>query len=72
MHPFFFRELQLITILLLFAILIQAKNKFISLKVCLEFFIFDYVLFLLKFLYLFNKKHGLFSLALKPHIFFKT
>ena len=37
------------------------STKFISLKLCLGFSIFDSVSFLLKFIFLFNKLHGLFD-----------
>ena len=36
-------------------------NWFVSLKGCVGFSIFDSVSFLLKFLFLFSKKHGLFD-----------
>ena len=38
MHSFFFREVQLITVLILIS-----STKFISLKLCVEFSIFDSV-----------------------------
>ena len=38
--------------------LYELKHK-VSLKLCVGFGIFDYVLFLLKFIFLFNKMYGL-------------
>ena len=59
---FFFRELQLITILLLIRNSYTSRSTwFISLKQCVGFSITESVLFLLKFTFLFNKKHGLFD-----------
>ena len=40
----------------------ELKHMFISLKLCVGFFIFDFVSFLLS-IFLFNKKHGLFWLS---------
>ena len=37
------------------------STKFVSLKLCVEFSIFDSVSFLLKFIFLFNKMHRLFD-----------
>ena len=71
MPSFFFRELQLITVLLL--ILNPYKTwstRFISLKLCVGFSIFDSVSFWLEFEFLFNKKHGL--LTLKCHNSFQN
>ena len=62
MHYFFFRELQLITVSILIRNFYSSlSTKFISLKLCVEFSIFYSVSFLLKFIFLFNKKHGLFD-----------
>ena len=62
MHSFFFPEPQLIRVLLLIHNSYTGwSTRFISLKVREGFFIFDSVLFLLKFIFLFNKKHGLFD-----------
>ena len=59
---FFFHELQLITVLLLICNSYTSWSTwFISLKLCVGFSIFDSVSFLLKFIFLFNKKHGLFD-----------
>ena len=62
-HSFFFRELQLIAVLLLID---NSKNsrstRFISLKLCVGFSIFDSVSFLLKFILLFNKNTDFFPL----------
>ena len=62
MHPFFFRKLQLNTVV----ILIRSSHtswstRLISLKLCVRFSIFDYVSFLLKFMFLFYKKDRLFD-----------
>ena len=39
----------------------NTSTKFISLKLCVGLSILDFVSFLLKFVFLFNKKHGLFN-----------
>ena len=41
--------------------LYELKHKFVSLKLCVGFSIFDFFSFLLKFIFLFNKIHGLFD-----------
>ena len=41
--------------------LYELSRRFVSLKLCAEFTIFDSVSFLLKFMFLFNKMHGLFD-----------
>ena len=52
---FFFRELQLITVLLLICDSYMSwSTRFVSLKLCVGFSIFDSVSFLLKFIILFN------------------
>ena len=62
MHSFFFRELQLITVFLLIRDSYTSWTTwFISLKLCVGISIFDYISFLLNFIFLFNKKHGLFD-----------
>ena len=62
-HSFLFRELQLITILLLIRNPCTSwSTRFISLEPCVGFSIFDSAWFLLKFIFLFNKKDGLFYL----------
>ena len=38
------------------------RTRFVSLKLCVGFSIFDFVAFLLKFTFLFDKIHGLFDL----------
>ena len=59
---FFFCELQLITVLLLICNYYMSWNtKFVSLKLCVGFSIFDSVPFLLKFIFLFNKIHQRFD-----------
>ena len=59
---FLFRELQLITVLLLICDSYMSwSTRFVSLKLCMRFSIFDSVSFLLKFIFLFNKMHRLFD-----------
>ena len=59
---FCFRQLQLITGLLLISKSYRSwSTRFISLELCVGFYIFDSVSFLLKFTFLFSKKHGLFD-----------
>ena len=64
---FFFRELQLITVLLLiFHPYISWSTRFVSLKLYVKFSIFASVSFLLKFTFLFNEMYGYFySFTLK-------
>ena len=63
MPSFFFRELQLITVLLLICDSYMSWNtRFVSLKLCVGFSIFDAVSFLLKFIFLLDKMHELFDL----------
>ena len=58
----FFRDLQHITVLRLICdSYLSWSIKFVSLKLCVGFSIFDSVSFLLKFIFLFNKMHGLFD-----------
>ena len=67
MHYFFFHELQLIMILLLIRNSYMSWGTwFISLKLCVGFYIFDSGLFLLKFIFLFRKK-SIDSFTLKRH-----
>ena len=62
MYPFFFRMLQLITILFLIGDSYMSWNtRLVSLKACVGFSILDSVSFLVKFRFLLNKKHGLFA-----------
>ena len=62
MPSFFFRELQLITVLLLVCDSYMSRStRFVYLKQCVRYFIFESVSFLLKFIFLFNKMHGLFD-----------
>ena len=57
---FFFRELQLITVLLLICDSYMSwSTRFVPLKLCVEFSVFHSVSFLLKFIFLFHKMHGL-------------
>ena len=56
MHSFFFRELQHITVLLLIRNSLSWSTRFVPVKVCVEFSIFDSVSFLLRF-----KKYGHFD-----------
>ena len=59
---FFFRELQLATVLLFICDSYTSWiTRFVSLKLCEGFSIFDPISFLLKLILLFNKKHGLFA-----------
>ena len=59
MHSFFFGELQIISFTFNSRFLHELKTA--SLKLCVGFSIFDPVLFLLKFIFLSNKKHELFN-----------
>ena len=69
MLSFVFRELQLITVLLFIrGSHMSRSTKLVSLKVCVEFSIFDSVSFLLNFSFLFSKKHG----SLKRHNSFQN
>ena len=62
MPSFFFRELQFITVLLLVCDFYMSwSTSFVSLKLCVVPSIFDSVSFFLKFIFLFNKMHGLFN-----------
>ena len=62
MSCLFFRELQLITALLLIRDSYMSwSTRFVSLKLCVGFSILDSISFLLKFIFLFNKKHGIFD-----------
>ena len=57
----FFRDLQLITVLFLIRDSYMSwRASFVSLKERVGFSIFNSVLFLLKFIFLFNKKHEIF------------
>ena len=68
---FFFRKLQLITALLsIHDSYTSWSTRFISLKLCVEFSIFDFVWFLLKFICLFAKSME--SMSLKRHNSFKN
>ena len=59
---FFFHKLQLITASLWICdSYMRWRTRFVSLKLCVGFSIFGSVPFLLKFLFLFNKMHGLFD-----------
>ena len=63
MSSFFFPELQLITVLLLIRDSYMSLNtKLFSLKQSVGTSIFDFVSFLLKFIFLLNKMHGLFDI----------
>ena len=62
MRSFLFRKLKLMIVLLLIRDSYMSwSTRFISLKVCVGFSIFDSVSFLLKFIFLFKKKHELFD-----------
>ena len=56
MKSFFFLELQLISFTFNLQILYELKHK-----LCVGFPIFDSTLFLLKFIFLLKKEHGLFD-----------
>ena len=59
---FFFRKLQLITVLpLIWDSYLGLSARFVFLKLCVGFSIFDSVLFSLKFIFYFNKMHDLFG-----------
>ena len=62
MLSFFFHEFQLIAVLLLIRnIYMSWSLRFVPLKECVGFSNFDSLSFLLKFMFLFNKKHGVFD-----------
>ena len=62
MPSFYFRELQLITVLLLIRdSYLTWSMRGVSLKVCVELSISDLFSFLLMFVFLFNKKYGYFN-----------
>ena len=62
MQSFFFREFQLITVLLLIRNFYMSwSTRFVSQKVIKGYFIFCLVSFLLEFIFLFNKKHRAFD-----------
>ena len=78
MHSFFFCEIQLMTVLFLIDISYTSWSTwFSSLKLCLGFFIFDSILFLLNFVFwsimdsLTLKRHNAFKIKIieKPHTF---
>ena len=71
MHFFFFRELQLITVLLLIRDSYMSwSTMFISLKAYVGFSIVGSISFLLTAIYLLNTKHGLFNF--KHHNFLQN
>ena len=71
MFCFFFRELQLITVLLLiWDSYMSWSTRFVSLELFVGFSILDSVSFLLQFTSLFNKMHGLFDF--KCHNYFQN
>ena len=73
MHSFFFRELQLITVLLLIRNSYTSwSTRFVSMKLFAGFSIFDSVSFLLKCIFFSNKKHGIVYLLLKRPISFQN
>ena len=62
MPSFYFRELQLITVLLLIRdSYLTWSMRGVSLKVCVELSISDLVSFLSMFVFLLNKKYGYFN-----------
>ena len=61
-EDFIFRELQLMTILLLICNSFMVwSTRLVSLKLCMGFSLIDSVSFLLNFIFLFNKMHGFFD-----------
>ena len=69
MRSFFFRELELSTVLFLIGnSYISWSTNFVSLKACVGFSIFDSALFLLKFIFLLNKKHGVFDFKMSEFL----
>ena len=67
MSSLFFCKLHLITVLLLICDSCMSwSTRSFSLKLCVGFSSFSFISFLLKFIFLFNKMHGLFDLE-KPH-----
>ena len=71
MPSFIFFEFKLITVLLLVCnSYMNWSTRFVSLKQCLGFSVFDSLSFLWNFIFLFKKLHG--SLALKRHHFFRN
>ena len=63
MPYFFFRELQIITVLLLICdSYMNWSARFVFPNLCVGFSFFDSILFLLKFMFLFIKMHGLFNI----------
>ena len=57
---FFFHDVQLITILLsIYDSNVSWSTRLVSQKLYVEFSIIDSILFLLRFIFLFNKMHGL-------------
>ena len=68
MSSFFLSEVQLITVLLLICdYCMRRRTRFISLKLCVGFSVFDFESFLLKFIFLFNKMHELCKIIEKLH-----
>ena len=63
MLSLFFWELQAITVLFLIcdSYMSSRYSRFISLNLCVQFSIFEFVLFLLKFMFLLKKMHELFD-----------
>ena len=62
-HSFFFREPQPITVSIFIRNFYTSWSAwFISLKLCVGFSIFDFVSFLLNFIFLFSNMYGLFDL----------
>ena len=62
MPSFFFRELQLIAVLLLICdSYMSCSTRLVSLKLCVGLSVFNSVSFLLKFIFLFNKMHRFFD-----------
>ena len=61
-NALFFSEFQVVTVFLLTRnSYMRWRTSFVSVKVCMEFPVFNSISFLLEFIFLFNKKHGLFD-----------
>ena len=61
-NALFFSEFQVVTVFLLTRnSYMRWRTSFVSAKVCMEFPVFNSISFLLEFIFLFNKKHGLFD-----------
>ena len=72
MHSFFFRELQLITVLFLIRNFYTSwSTRFIPLKLCVGFSNFDSIVVFIK-VYIFIQQKNMYSLILKRHNSFQN